>query len=224
MSFRMHTSHCGLRALHTRRPCRISRSDSAPRSSGGTMPFRSSSIFTGSVSFVSFSRRTKRVTWVSTGRPGNPNATDRTTLPVLRPTPGKESSWSMSLGTSPPNRPSTTRAMRMRLLVFDRKKPEAWMSSSTSSGLACARSAGVGYRSKSAGVILLTVSSVDCAERIVATRSWYGLSCRSAHSSFAVPGYSAARRFTTSAARCFAPRGRAIGRTYRGAGSSLDQR
>src|ERR1700716_2151425 len=63
MSLRMHTSHWGLRALHTRRPCRIRRSDSAPRSSGSTIPSRSSSIFTGSVSFVSFSRRTRRITW-----------------------------------------------------------------------------------------------------------------------------------------------------------------
>ena len=54
----------------SRRPCRISRSENAPRSSGGTSPFRSSSTFTGSVSFVSLSRVESRPTCVSTGRPG----------------------------------------------------------------------------------------------------------------------------------------------------------
>ncbi len=79
----------GLRAKHTRRPCRMSRSEKRPRSSGGTSTLRSSSAFTGSVSVVSFRRRAKRPTCVSTGRPGRSNATDRTTLPVLRPTPGQ---------------------------------------------------------------------------------------------------------------------------------------
>ena len=38
---------------------------------------------------LSPNRFDSRPTWVSTGRPGRPNATLRTTLPVLRPTPGK---------------------------------------------------------------------------------------------------------------------------------------
>jgi hypothetical protein len=59
----------------------------------------------------------------------------------------------------------------MRLLVFERKNPVEWMSFSTSSGSAWARSAGVGYRANNAGVTMLTRSSVDCADRIVATSS-----------------------------------------------------
>ena len=47
----------GLRAKQTCRPCRISRSENRPRSSGGTSAFRSSSAFTGSVSVVSLRRR-----------------------------------------------------------------------------------------------------------------------------------------------------------------------
>ena len=79
----------GSRAMHTWRPCSMRRSESSPHSSGGTMAPRSCSIFTGSVSFVSLSRRARRVTCVSTGRPGSSNHTERTTLPVLRPTPGE---------------------------------------------------------------------------------------------------------------------------------------
>ena len=74
-----------------------------PRSSGATSPFRSSSAFTGSVSVVSFSRRARRPTCVSTGNPGRSNATERTTLPVLRPTPGSVTRSSRSVGTSPSN-------------------------------------------------------------------------------------------------------------------------
>ena len=47
---------------------------------------------------------TSRPTWVSTGRPGRPNATLRTTLPVLRPTPGSVTRSSSSVGTSPSKR------------------------------------------------------------------------------------------------------------------------
>ena len=56
MSARTQSPQRGRRASHTWRPCSMSRSESKPHSSGATMPSRSSSIFTGSVSFVSFSR------------------------------------------------------------------------------------------------------------------------------------------------------------------------
>src|SRR5262245_13092685 len=82
-------SHAGLRALHTARPCRIRRRLSAPRSCALTSGLRSISIFTGSVSVVRPSRRDSRCTWGSTGRPGSSMATLRTTLAVLRPTPGR---------------------------------------------------------------------------------------------------------------------------------------
>ena len=71
------------------------------------------------------------------------------------------------------------------------RSPVEWTSRSTSSGSACARSAGVGYLANSAGVTLLTFSSVVCADRIVATSSWNALSCTSAHSA---SGYSSASR------------------------------
>src|SRR3954464_14200003 len=55
---------------------------------------------------------------------------------------------------------------------------------------------------------MFTRSSVVCAERIVAVSSSYALPCVSAH---CTSGYSSPSRRTTSAARVFAPRGRAIG-------------
>ena len=101
---------------------------------GRDQPLRSSSTFTGSVSFVSFRRFESRRTCVSTGRPGRPNATERTTLPVLRPTPGSVTRSSSSVGTSPSKRSSNADAIPMRLFVFWRKNPVEWMSSSTSPG------------------------------------------------------------------------------------------
>ena len=63
--------------------------------------------------------------------------------------------------------------MPMRFFAFERKNPVEWMISSSSSGLAAARSTGVGYRANTVGV---TRASVHCADRIVAIRSWNGLS------------------------------------------------
>ena len=81
------------------------------------------SIFTGSFSLVSLSRCDSRVTCVSTGRPGSPNQTERTTLPVLRPTPGSVTKSASSVGISPSKRASTACAIPMRFFVFERKKP-----------------------------------------------------------------------------------------------------
>ena len=138
------------------------------------------------------------MTCVSTGRPGNRNHTERTTLPVLRPTPGNVTKSSSSVGTSPPKRSSKACAIPMMLFVFERKKPVDWMTVSTSEGSACARSAAVGYFANNAGVTMLTRSSVVCADRIVATRSWNAFSCASAQRA---SGYSSRSRRTTSPAR-----------------------
>ena len=54
-----------------------------PRSAGGIMALSSYSIFTGSVCSVSPRRRLNRVTCVSTGKPGSPSATLRTTFPPI---------------------------------------------------------------------------------------------------------------------------------------------
>ncbi len=67
----------------------------APRSAGGIREFNSCSTLTGSFcaaagkASVRCSRWLTRRTWVSTGSPGSSKATLRTTLPVLRPTPGR---------------------------------------------------------------------------------------------------------------------------------------
>ena len=60
-----------------------------PRSLAGIMALSTCSTLTGSSSVVSPSRFERRSTWVSTGSPGRPMATLRTTLPVFRPTPGQ---------------------------------------------------------------------------------------------------------------------------------------
>jgi hypothetical protein len=59
--------------------------------------------------------------------------------------------------------------------VLARKKPHGRRISSTSSGLAAARSSGAGYLAKRAGVVWLTRRSVVWADRTVATTSWKGL-------------------------------------------------
>ena len=105
----------------------------------------------GSVSVVSFRRCDSRVTCVSTGRPGSSNHTDRTTLPVLRPTPGSVTRSSSSVGISPSKRARTACAMPMRFFAFERKKPVDWIDLSTSSGSATARSAGVGIPGEQRG-------------------------------------------------------------------------
>ena len=56
-------------------------------------------------------------------------------------------------------------------LALLRKKPVAWMACSTSARSAAARAAGVGQRRNSSGVTWLTTTSVDWADRMVATSS-----------------------------------------------------
>ena len=51
-------------------------------------------------------RLATRKTWVSTAIAGSLNQVLRTTLAVLRPTPGRLSSAAREAGTSPPNRSS----------------------------------------------------------------------------------------------------------------------
>jgi hypothetical protein len=87
-SARTHSPQRGRRAMHTRRPCRIRRRLNAPHWAAGSRRQTSVSMRTGSVASVRPSSRVSRVTWVSTGRPGRPKPTLRTTLAVLRPTPG----------------------------------------------------------------------------------------------------------------------------------------
>ncbi len=102
---------------------------------------------------------------------GTPYAVPRTTFAVLRPIPESVTSVSRSRGTSPPNRVAIALATVFSALVFCRKNPVDWTSRSISAAGAAASAAGVGKRAKSAGVTMLTRSSVHCAERIVATRS-----------------------------------------------------
>ena len=62
--------------------------------------------------------------------------------------------------------------MAIRFLALFRKKPVERISSSTSACEPAARARASGYRAKSAGVTMLTRTSVHWAERIVATSNW----------------------------------------------------
>ena len=77
-------------------------------------------------------------------------------------------------GTSPPNRSHSAADSPITDLVFARKNPVGLRISSTSSGLAAARSSGVGYLANSTGVVRFTRLSVVCADSTVATSSWKG--------------------------------------------------
>src|SRR5207245_23795 len=100
-----------------------------------------------------------------------------------------------------------------------RKNPVVRITSSSSRGSAAARSAGVGYLPKSSGVTWFTRSSVVCAERMVAARSWNGPAWLRAQSSFADPGYSSASLAAVARARPAGVRGRPRARTAERAGA-----
>ena len=172
MSARTQTSQRGRRASQTWRPCSISRSESRPRSSGATMPSRSSSIFTGSVSFVSLKpARQPRHVRVD-GKPGQLEPHRPHHVAGLAADAGQRHEV-VELG-----RHLAAEALLERLRHADEalrlRAEEAGRHDQLSRrrrGRRAARSAGVGYFANSAGVTMLTRSSVVCAERIVATSS-----------------------------------------------------
>src|SRR5579864_5812209 len=133
---------------------------------------RSCSIFWGSVFLVNSQRRDMRCTCVSTTTPnGFLNHEPNTTFAVLRATPGKVNNCSISCGTSPPN--SATIFFAAPTTDFDllRKNPVERTSGSSCSGFSAANACTVGYLRNNSGVTRLTFTSVDCADKIVATRS-----------------------------------------------------
>jgi hypothetical protein len=94
-----------------------------------------------------------------------------TTFAVFRPTPGSVVSLSMSAGTSPSNSAMIFCAAPTIALPFWLKNPVDLMSGSSCAGVARASAVASGNFLKSAGVTMFTRTSVDCAERIVATSS-----------------------------------------------------
>src|SRR5712691_911164 len=119
-SLRTHSSHRGRRAMHTRRPCRIKRSDKPVHSSGGTIAVTCCSILTGSRVETSLIRLVKRMTWVSTAKPGWLIPAPRMTLAVLRPMPGICRRSSMVAGTTPSNSSTSLRLASMIRLDLTR--------------------------------------------------------------------------------------------------------
>lgn len=138
---------------------------------------RSCSIVTGSCALVRPSLRESRFTWVSTMIPSNLlNAFDRITFAVFLATPGRVSKSSIVSGTFPLWFSTIFVHARMMKVVLFLYSPMGLMYSWSSEGLACAKSLQVEYRSNNCGVIRFTFSSVDCAERMAAIKSWSGLS------------------------------------------------
>ena len=116
-----------------------------PARAAGTMASTTRSTFTGSVSWVMPRRFTRRPTWVSTGNPGRSRATERTTLAVLRPTPGSVTRSSMRAGhLAAVARRRARAAIPMSDFDFWRKNPVDWMSASSSRGVGGGQGGGVG--------------------------------------------------------------------------------
>src|SRR5690606_12435522 len=115
-----HDPHLGLRAVHTSRPNWMNRIEIPAHSSVGNSAFRSCSILSGSVLWVSSSRPATRFTWVSTAIAGLFHASASSTEAVLRPTPGSFTSSSIVSGTTPSYISSTAAARAMIDFVFCR--------------------------------------------------------------------------------------------------------
>ena len=128
----------------------------------------SSSTFTGSSCSVSPRRRDSRPTWVSTGRPGRPKATLRTTLAVLRPTPGsvtRSSSAGGHLAVEALDERRRHADEALRLVLVEAGRADDLLD------LAGIGGGEIGRRrvpANSAGVTMLTRTSVVWADRIVA--------------------------------------------------------
>src|SRR5690606_41863157 len=91
-------------------------------------------------------------------------------------TPDSMTRSSRRPGTSQQKTNTSTYDSHMTDMGLDRKQPVRRRISYTSSGLAAARSSGVGYLANSAGVVWLTRRSVVWADSTVATTSWKGFS------------------------------------------------
>ncbi len=170
-----HAVQRGRRAWQTWRPCRTPAIEKAIQSAGGTIAIRSRSIATGSSLRVRPSRRATRAMCVSTTIPAAmPCPAPRTTLAVFLPTPGRRTRSSMVRGTWPACLSTSARAHPWIDFALARKKPVDRIAASTFARGARAREAGSGQVRNRSRVTMLTRASVDCAERIVATRSWYG--------------------------------------------------
>src|SRR5690625_2127461 len=188
----------GRRAVQARRPRRISAWWANTHSSSGKVFCRSSSTRSGLSCRLNASLRASLPTCVSTAMAGTPNSTPRTTLAVLRPTPGSSMSSSRVPGTCPPCLSRSRRAVATMLRALLRNSPIEIMSGITSSGSAPASASASGNAANSAGVARFTPSSVACAERITAMSSSNGVV---QSSSVSASPYSARSSSRMSAAR-----------------------
>ena len=133
-------------------------SDARVQRRRGRLAHRCCSTTTGSSPCAIPSWFDTRRTCRSTGKPGIPRACPRTTLAVLRPTPGRASRSSIRAGTFPSWRSVSAAAIPSSDRALERKKPVGRIWGSNSAGVARVRAAGVGYRVNRAGVTWLTRS------------------------------------------------------------------
>ena len=112
---------------------------------------------------------------VSTAIVGWPKAVFRTTLAVLRPTPGSASSAARSAGTSPACRSISALHVLMMFSALLLNNPIVLMCAFRPSIPSASIAWGVFATGNSFAVALLTPLSVACAERITAISSSNGL-------------------------------------------------
>ncbi len=120
-------------------------------------------------------RLATRKMWVSTAMVGSPKATLRTTLAVLRPTPGRDSRSSRRRGTSPPCFSTSVRAMRMMFFDLVLNRPMVRMESRSRGSPSFSIFSGVSATANRRRVALLTPTSVACADSTTATSRVNGL-------------------------------------------------
>ena len=124
---------------------------------------------------VSPRRSATRNTCVSTAIAGRSKTTERMTLAVFRPTPGRERRLSISAGTSPPKSSTSFDAIPFSALALLFGYDTDFIYSRICSTPAAAIVAASGKAANSAGVTALIRLSVHCADSITAVSNSKGL-------------------------------------------------
>ncbi len=109
--------------------------------------------------------------WVSTGKAGWPKAWAMTTLAVLWPTPGSDSSSSKLAGTWPPWRLAMISDRARMFLALAGASPHGRMTDSISRGDSRAMASGVRARANRSGATWFTRTSVHWADSTTAINS-----------------------------------------------------
>lgn len=181
------------------RPYKISCKCSLFHFSFGNSFFKSFSVCSTDLPFVSPQRVARRCMWVSTGKVGTPKACIIITEAVLCPTPGRLSRISISCGTSPEY--LSIRILESAIIFFDLlfESPQGRIISRTLSTPKDNIFSGLSASLKSSGVTSFTRLSVHCADSRTAIKKVKGFVKRSGISTL---GYSFSRCCRMKSAFC----------------------